>query len=73
MVPAAAIIFNADGLQVAVVEMASRACQSFGGTGLGTEVEVRDGVKKGDRVILNPPVDLVDGAKVQIRSSDPKA
>jgi hypothetical protein len=34
----------------------------------GTEVEVRDGVKPGDRVILNPPVDLVEGSKVQARS-----
>jgi hypothetical protein len=40
---------------------------------LGKEVEVRDGVKPGDQVILNPPVDLVDGKKVQVRPSDAKA
>jgi hypothetical protein len=34
---------------------------------LGTEVEVRDGVKAGDQVILNPPVELVDGSKAQAR------
>ena len=33
----------------------------------GKEIEVRDGVKAGDRVILNPPVDLVEGSKVQAR------
>ncbi len=33
----------------------------------GQEVEARDGVKEGDQVILNPAVDLVDGAKVQAR------
>jgi hypothetical protein len=35
---------------------------------LGKEVEARDGVKPGDQVILNPPVDLVEGSKVQARS-----
>ena len=39
----------------------------------GTEVEVSDGVKPGDQVILNPPVDLVEGSKVHIRLSDTKA
>jgi hypothetical protein len=29
---------------------------------------VRDGVKPDDQVILNPPVDLVDGARVKARS-----
>jgi hypothetical protein len=32
---------------------------------LGTQVEVRDGVKEGDTVVLNPPVDLVEGSKVK--------
>jgi hypothetical protein len=35
---------------------------------LGTRVEVDSGIKAGDQVILNPPVTLVDGSKVQIRS-----
>ena len=30
-------------------------------------VKVSAGVKDGDRVILNPPVDLVDSRKVQVR------
>ena len=34
---------------------------------LGTMVEVDTGVKTGDQVILNPPVTLVDGSKVQRR------
>jgi hypothetical protein len=33
---------------------------------LGTQVEVDTGVKPGDRVILNPPVNLVDGSKVHL-------
>ena len=31
----------------------------------GTEVEVRDGIKPGDEVILKPAVTLADGSKVQ--------
>ena len=34
---------------------------------LGTRVEVDTGVKWGDQVILNPPVNLVEGSKVQPR------
>ena len=34
----------------------------------GTWVEADTGVKSGEQVILNPPVNLVDGGKVQIRS-----
>ena len=39
----------------------------------GTSVEVRDGVKAGDQVILNPPVDLADGSKVQAKPMTPAA
>ena len=35
---------------------------------LGTQVEILDGVLQGELVILNPPVDLVDGSKVQAQS-----
>jgi hypothetical protein len=34
---------------------------------LGTRVEVNSGIKAGDQVILNPPVNLVDGSKVRPR------
>ena len=40
---------------------------------LGKEIEVRDCVKPGDQVILNPPVDLVEGKKVHVRLPDAKA
>ena len=36
---------------------------------VGTEVEVSDGVKQGDQVVLSPPVDLDDGSKVQVRAT----
>jgi hypothetical protein len=35
----------------------------------GKTVEVNAGVKDGDQVILNPPIDLIDGRKVQVRPS----
>jgi len=71
-VPADAIIFNRDGLQVAVVENGLAHIRKISvARDLGTEVEARDGVKPGDLVILNPSVDLVEGSKVQIRAGAP--
>jgi RND family efflux transporter MFP subunit len=69
IVPASAIIFDRHGLQVAVVENGVAHIQKVTVVrDFGTEVEASNGVKDGDRVILNPPVDLADGGKVQIRS-----
>jgi len=68
LVPADAIIFNRDGLQVAVVEDGVAHIRKISvGRDFGTEVEVVDGVKEGDQLILNPPVDLADARKVQPR------
>jgi RND family efflux transporter MFP subunit len=67
MVPAEALIFNRDGLQVAVVNNGKSEIRKVGVTrDLGTQVEVDTGVKPGDRVILDPPVNLVEGSKVQL-------
>lgn len=74
LVPAEAIIFDRDGLHVAVVENGvARMHKVSVARDLGTEVEVNSGVKKGDRVILNPPVDLVQGSKVDARPNPPAA
>jgi RND family efflux transporter MFP subunit len=71
LVPADAVIFNSGGLQVAVVEGGVAHIRKLSvARDLGTEVEVRDGVKPGDEVVLNPPVDLVDGGRVTARSDD---
>jgi multidrug efflux pump subunit AcrA (membrane-fusion protein) len=43
------------------------------GRDFGKEVEVREGLKPGDHVILSPPVELADGSKVQIRPETPIA
>jgi RND family efflux transporter MFP subunit len=68
LVPAEAIIFNRNGLQVAVVEGGEAHIRKVSvARDLGTQVEVGDGVKEGDMVVLNPPVDLVEGSKVKAR------
>ena len=70
IVPSEAIIFNRDGLSAAVVEngvahiRALTVVRDF-----GTNVEVSAGVKDGDEVVLNPPVDLVEGRALKIRPS----
>ena len=67
-VSADAIIFNQAGLQVAVVEDGVVHLRKVGVVrDLGRQVLVNSGVKRGDQVILNPAVDLVNGAKVRIR------
>jgi RND family efflux transporter MFP subunit len=76
VVPAEAIIFNRNGLQVAVVEDGKAEIRKVRETrDMGTRVEVDAGVKAGDQVILNPPVTLVDGSKVQPRPmiTEPRA
>ncbi len=71
VVPAEAIIFNRNGLQVAVVNNGKAEIRKVRVTrDFGTRVEVDTGVKAGDQVILNPPVGLVDGSPVQARPAD---
>ena len=66
IVPAQAIIFNADGLQVAVLENGTAHFRKVTvARDFGTTIEVSDGVKAGDQVILSPPVNLAEGNKVQ--------
>ena len=37
----------------------------------GTTVEMSAGVKDADQVIINPPIDLIDGQKVNVRLNPP--
>jgi RND family efflux transporter MFP subunit len=67
-VPADAIIFNRDGMQVAVVNNGRAEFRKVKVTrDFGTWLEVNTGLNVGDQVILNPPVGLLDGGKVQPR------
>lgn len=72
IVPSEAIIFNRNGLSVAVVEGGvAHIRQVTVVRDFGTTVEVSAGVKDGDQVILNPSVDLMDGWKVKVRPGPP--
>ena len=73
IVPSEAIIFNRDGLSVAVVDDGVVNLRKITSVrDFGTTVEVSSGVAEGDKVVLNPQVDLTDGRKVVIRADPPK-
>jgi RND family efflux transporter MFP subunit len=68
-VSADAIIFNQGGLQVAVVENGVVHLHKVNVVrDLGQQVEINSGVKAGDKVILNPSVDLADGSHVTLKT-----
>jgi RND family efflux transporter MFP subunit len=69
IIPADAIVFDQNGLHVAVVENGTAHLQKITiARDFGKEVEVRDGVRLGDQVILNPMVNLTEGSKVTMRN-----
>jgi RND family efflux transporter MFP subunit len=70
IVPSAALIFNQDGLSVAVADNGvARIRRVTVVRDFGTTVEVSAGVREGEQVILNPTVDLAEGQKVQTKST----
>jgi RND family efflux transporter MFP subunit len=70
VVPASALIFNRNGLQVAVDDNGVVHFHKVNvARDLGTEIEVRDGVKAGDEAILNPMVNIADGNPVHSQAS----
>jgi RND family efflux transporter MFP subunit len=69
IVPADAVVFNTDGLQVAVVEDGVAHYHKITiARDLGTQVEVSAGLRVGDQVILRPMVQLLDDSKVQVET-----
>jgi HlyD family secretion protein len=68
VVPDAALVFNAGGLQVATVDPEGTVhlqkvtiYRDF-----GTTAELRDGLSGGESLILTPPAELADGSKVHV-------
>jgi RND family efflux transporter MFP subunit len=66
LIPSQAVIFNKDGLSAAVVsggkvELRKLELESDN----GADVEVRNGLRPGDRVIVSPPTNVTDGMRVQ--------
>jgi len=72
VVPVTALIFRAQGLQVAVVRDGNRAelVHVTQGRDFGTEVEITSGITAKDSVIINTPDSLTSGAMVQVESSN---
>lgn len=65
LVSSDALIFNAGGLQVAAVKDGVVTLRKVAvARDLGKQVEIREGVAPGDKLVLNPPVELANGAKV---------
>jgi membrane fusion protein (multidrug efflux system) len=65
--PEAALIFRADGAQVAIVDAQNRVHlrNVTLGQNLGQTVQVTSGLAAGDRLVNNPPAGLLDGESVQ--------
>jgi len=71
VIPGNSLIFRAQGPQVGVVDSSNTAhLQTIKiGRDLGTKLEVTDGLKEEDQVIVNPSDSLADGQKVRIDTS----
>jgi hypothetical protein len=67
------VVFDQNGVHVAVVENGTVHLQKITvARDFGTEVEVHDGVKPSDQVILNPMLGLANGSKVTVRTDKPQ-
>jgi RND family efflux transporter MFP subunit len=66
LIPSQAVIFSKDGLSAAVVAGGKVELRKLNlEADNGADVEVRSGLKPGDRVILSPPANVRDGMRVQ--------
>jgi RND family efflux transporter MFP subunit len=72
VVPVTALIFRAEGLQVAVVRDGNRAelVHVTQGRDFGTEVEITSGITARDLVIINTPDSLTSGATVRVEGPE---
>ncbi|MCJ2006780.1 efflux RND transporter periplasmic adaptor subunit [Methylobacterium sp. WL12] len=70
-IPSEALIFDAAGTQVAVVQPDDtvKLHPITISRDLGTTLELRSGLKGGDTVVLNPPADLRDGSRIVPKGS----
>jgi RND family efflux transporter MFP subunit len=74
IVSSPAVIFDASGLDVAVDENGMVRLRPITlAADNGATVEVRSGLKSGDRLILDPPIGITDGMRVTIRPSSEHA
>ncbi|HWU35083.1 MAG TPA: efflux RND transporter periplasmic adaptor subunit [Methylovorus sp.] len=74
-IPASALIFDAKGMQVAVVDgdgSVKRKAITVA-RDMGSSLELSDGISATDRIIDNPPDGIADGTKVLIKQDTPAA
>jgi RND family efflux transporter MFP subunit len=65
-IPSRAVIFNQDGLRVAVVSEGKAELHKIDlDSDSGASVDVRTGLRAGDHVVLSPPANVSDGMRVQ--------
>jgi RND family efflux transporter MFP subunit len=70
--PSTAIVFDKNGLSAAVYENGTAHLRHLDvAEDDGAQVVVRDGIKAGDRVIINPPVDLTEDMHVAAAEDNP--
>lgn len=77
LIPANTLVVNASGTQVALIENVDGQDKVHFlpvkvGRDFGTEVEILQNVREGDRLITNPPADMNDGAVVIAKPLPPK-
>jgi RND family efflux transporter MFP subunit len=67
-IPSSALLFNKDGLSVAIVGPDKRVVMKkiTIARDLGREIEIATGLEANDQVILTPPDGLVEGAEVRL-------
>jgi hypothetical protein len=69
VVNTSALIFNAGGVQMALVRDNKIHLQQVTvGRDLGTELEITKGLTRDDQVVVNPGERLTEGAQVQVAS-----
>jgi RND family efflux transporter MFP subunit len=71
VIPGNALIFRAAGPQIGIVDSDDkvRLQKITIGRDLGTKLEVTDGVKEDDQIIINPSDSLTDGQQVNVDTS----
>lgn len=67
VIPSSALLFNANGKQVAIVHDGKVHLQSINiGKDLGTEMEITSGLNPNDEVVSNPGEKLAEGVQVKV-------
>lgn len=75
VIPAEALLFDGNGLRVAVVDDAGRVHLHNVSVyrDYGTTLELREGLQGGERVALTPPADIAEDQQVKVAAPPPDA